>query len=68
MIQKAIDLIKINDSKVDFRAELQRDGEGKINIIGVSARIGESQSPITIHSSAYPIEKFFKEFLFYSDR
>jgi hypothetical protein len=65
IIQKEINLIKIKDRKVDFRAELQRDGEGKINIIGVCARIGESQSPITIHSSAYPIEIFFKEFLNY---
>lgn len=67
IIQKEIDLIKINDSKVDFRAELQRDGEGKINIIGVSARIGKKQSPITIHSSAYPIELLLKEFLYYPD-
>ncbi|MFS0821130.1 YheC/YheD family protein [Bacillus sp. 1P02SD] len=67
IIQKGINLIKINDRKVDFRAELQRDGEGKINIIGVCARIGEMQSPITIHSSAYPIEIFFKKFLNYSD-
>ena len=67
IIQKGINLIKIDDSKVDFRAELQRDGEGKINIIGVCARIGKSQSPITIHSSAYPIEKFLKEFMYYPD-
>ncbi|MDQ0157143.1 YheC/YheD family protein [Robertmurraya andreesenii] len=67
IIQKGIDLIKIKDRRVDFRAELQRDGEGKINIIGVCARIGESQSPITIHSSAYPIETFFKEFLNWPD-
>ncbi|MEI3604524.1 YheC/YheD family protein [Pseudogracilibacillus sp. SE30717A] len=67
IIQKEIKLIKINDSKVDFRAELQRDGEGKLNIIGVSARIGKNQSPITIHSSAYPIEIFLKEVLNYPD-
>ena len=67
IIQKGINLIKINDSKIDFRAELQRDGEGKINIIGVCARIGKSRSPITIHSSAYPIEIFLKEFLYYPD-
>lgn len=67
IIQKAINLLKVEDSKVDFRAELQRDGEGKLNILGVCSRIGISQSPITIHSSAYPIEYFFKEFLQYSD-
>ena len=67
IIQKGIKLIKVNDSKVDFRAELQRDGEGKVNIIGVCARIGKGQSPITIHSSAYPIKKFLKEYLYYSN-
>lgn len=39
IIQKAIKLIKVNESNIDFRAELQRDGEGKVNIIGVCARI-----------------------------
>ncbi|GAB7388719.1 hypothetical protein BSNK01_25570 [Bacillaceae bacterium] len=29
MIQKGIDLIQIDDCKIDFRAELQRNGEGK---------------------------------------
>lgn len=67
IIQKAINLLKVEDSKVDFRAELQRDGEGNLNILGVAARIGISQSPITIHSSAYPLEYFLKEFMHYSD-
>jgi hypothetical protein len=63
VIQQAIDLIRINDGKIDFRAEMQRDGMGELKIIGVSARIGKSKSPITIHSSAYPIEVFFEKFL-----
>jgi hypothetical protein len=67
IIQKAINLITLQDSKVDFRAELQRDGKGELKIIGVSARMGKWKSPITIHSSAYPIEYFFKEFLHYSE-
>ncbi|WP_260288714.1 YheC/YheD family endospore coat-associated protein [Peribacillus aracenensis] len=67
IIQKAINLLTLQDSIVDFRAELQRDGKGELKIIGVAARIGKSKSPITIHSSAYPIEYFFKEFLHYSE-
>ncbi|MCM3584655.1 YheC/YheD family protein [Mesobacillus maritimus] len=67
IIQKTINLIQFNGSKVDFRAELQRNGEGELTIVGVCARIGKSNSPITIHSSAYPIEEFFKEFLYFSD-
>ena len=67
IIQKPIDLIKLSDSRIDFRAELQRNGLGELTISGVMARIGKSQSPITIHSSAYPVEMFFKEFLNYSD-
>lgn len=67
LMQSAIDTIHLGDSKVDFRAELQRDGQGELKIVGIAARIGISESPITIHSSAYPIEAFFKEFLNYSD-
>ncbi len=67
IIQKAINLITLQDSIIDFRAELQRDGKGKLKIIGVSARMGKWKSPITIHSSAYPIEYFFREFLHYSE-
>lgn len=67
IIQKAINLMTLQDSKIDFRAELQRDGKGELEIIGVCARIGKGKSPITIHSSAYPIEYFFKEFLHYSE-
>ncbi|UIO40020.1 YheC/YheD family protein [Brevibacillus brevis] len=67
LMQSAIDMIHVGDSKVDFRAELQRDGRGNLKIVGIAARIGISGSPITIHSSAYPIEVFFKEFLYYSN-
>lgn len=68
LMQSAIDTIQLGDSKVDFRAELQRDGRGKLSIVGIAARIGISDSPITIHSSAYPIEVFFEKFLHYSDK
>jgi hypothetical protein len=67
IIQKTINLLEMNDRKVDFRAELQRNGTGNLEIMGVCARLGQSNSPITIHSSAYPFEKFLSEFLHYSD-
>lgn len=67
VIQKAIDLIHIEDRKIDFRAELQRTSNEEIQIIGVCARIGKSKSPITIHSSAYPLEVFLKDFLYLSE-
>jgi hypothetical protein len=67
VIQRAIDLIHIEDSKVDFRAEVQRNGNGELQILGVCARMGRSKSPITIHSSAYPLEVFLKDFLYLSE-
>lgn len=67
VIQEAIDLIKIEDSKVDFRAELQRNGNGELTITGISARLGISNSPITIHSTAYPIVHFLREILHYPE-
>ena len=66
IIQAPIELIKLGDSKVDFRAELQRNGQGELTITGICARIGKSHAPITIHSAAYPIETFFMEYMGYS--
>lgn len=67
IIQKSIDLIQLDESKVDFRAEMQRNGKGELSILGISARVGRTMSPITIHSSAYPIVFFLREILHYSD-
>lgn len=67
VLQQGIHLMKINDSNVDFRAELQRNGQGELEILGISARIGHHNSPITIHSSAYSLEEFFQLFSSYSD-
>jgi hypothetical protein len=67
VIQEAINLIQIEDSKVDFRAELQRNGNGELTILGISARVGITNSPITIHSSAYPLVYFLREILHYPE-
>ncbi|WP_169306600.1 YheC/YheD family protein [Cohnella pontilimi] len=62
VMQKAIDLLQIENSNVDFRAELQRNGKGRLEILGVSARVGQQKAPITIHSSAFPFESFLRQY------
>lgn len=60
MVQEAIDLIKINDRRLDLRAELQRNAEGNIEISGICARMSMKNSPITIHSEAFPLPMLFE--------
>ncbi len=67
IVQQAIPLLKINNRIVDFRAELQRNKLGELEIVGICARVGRKQSPITIHSDAYPLEHFLQNELKYSD-
>ncbi len=67
IMQESIQLIKVfSDHIVDFRAELQRNDNEQIEIVGICARVGRSKAPITIHSSAIAIEVFLKDFLNYS--
>lgn len=66
IIQQAIDLITVNKGLVDLRAEVQRNGKGKLEIIGVSVRNGKTKSPITTHSNSYPIDHFFTTYLNYT--
>lgn len=67
IIQQAIPLMQIGDRTVDFRAELQRNGQGELEIVGICARIGQPNSPITTHSEAYRFEEFFQDHLNYSE-
>lgn len=60
IVQEAIPLIRLWDRTVDFRAEIQRNGQGHLDIVGICARIGQSRSPITIHSDALPFEQFWQ--------
>lgn len=54
IVQRAIDLVKIKNNRlVDFRAEVQRNKQNDIDIVGICARVGRPNSPITTHSSAY---------------
>ncbi len=52
---------------VDLRAEVQRDGNGRMQIMGISVRVGEQASPITTHAAAHRFEQFFKEVMKYSE-
>jgi hypothetical protein len=67
IVQQAIPLLSIKGRLVDFRAEMQRNGQGRLEIIGICARIGLHKSPITIHSKAYPFEDFYRNYLNYSE-
>ncbi|TJY42589.1 hypothetical protein E5161_06970 [Cohnella pontilimi] len=59
IVQKAIELVRVNNSRlVDFRAEVQRDKNNEIDIVGVCARVGKKYSPITTHSTAYRYEDY----------
>ncbi|MGI5876479.1 MAG: YheC/YheD family protein [Dethiobacteria bacterium] len=65
LIQQAIELIRYEDRLTDLRAELQRNGNGDLEIVGISARLGKSNSPITTHGDAYKFDYFYHEFLNY---
>ncbi|HOL17358.1 MAG TPA: YheC/YheD family protein [Bacillota bacterium] len=59
IIQQPIDLISIGDRKADLRAEMQRNGEGLLEIVGMPVRVGHARSPITTHAACYRFEDFF---------
>jgi hypothetical protein len=64
LVQEAIDLLKVNRTcPVDFRAELQRDRDGKLQIVAIPIRVGRSNSPITTHGSAYRFNDFIRKLL-----
>ncbi|MUT68017.1 YheC/YheD family protein [Paenibacillus sp. NEAU-GSW1] len=62
IVQKAIDLARVdNDRLCDFRAEVQRNKSGEIEIVGICIRVGQSNSPITTHANAYKYDTYLKE-------
>jgi hypothetical protein len=44
---------KYDNKLIDMRAELQRNGPGSLDIIGIPVRLGAPGSPITTHADAY---------------
>jgi len=67
IIQEAIDLLTVSDRLVDMRAEVQRNGRGKIEIVAIPIRVGLKGAPVTQHSDSYPFE-YLKDLFSYSER
>jgi hypothetical protein len=62
IVQRAIDLVRVSNNRLcDFRAEVQRNKQGEIDIVGVCIRVGRKNSPITTHSSAYRYDTYLKK-------
>ena len=61
VIQQSIDLLEYKGSKVNLRAELQRNGRGRLEIAGIPVRVALAGSPITTHATCYRFEQFFLE-------
>ncbi len=68
IVQQAIDLITKDDCIVDFRAELQKDGNGRITITAIPARVGKIDSPITTRGACYSFESFFEQIMGLSEK
>lgn len=66
--QEAIDLLEFEESLVDIRGELQRNGRGKLEVTGIAVRVGSDNSPITTHAFSYPFKQFFETRMFYSSK
>ncbi len=66
IIQEAIDLVTVDDSIVDLRAEVQKDGHGILKVTAVPVRVSKKNAPVTTHAASYTFEDFFKNMLGYS--
>lgn len=65
LAQQAIELISFHDRLIDMRAEMQRNGSGNLEIVGISVRLGQPHSPIATHGDAYSFDHFFTQILPY---
>ncbi len=68
LIQQAIPLISYQDRLIDMRAELQRNGKGGVEIVGISVRLGSPGSPVTTHGNAIRFDDFFINKMRYSKK
>jgi hypothetical protein len=66
LIQQGIELLKINNRFIDMRAELQHNGDGGVEIVGISVRLGQPRSPITTHGDAIAFNDFYIKKMGYS--
>jgi hypothetical protein len=65
IIQCSIDVLNINNSNVDMRATVQRNGSGHLSVIACPVRVGNPECPITSTRSGsrvFPFENFFRKF------
>lgn len=70
IVQTAIDLLKINNHNIDMRATVQKNGEGKVQIIALPVRAGKQEYPITTTRSGavvYAFEDFFRRHYDFSE-
>jgi hypothetical protein len=68
LVQQSIELMEFGNRLADLRAELQRNGDGKLEIVGISVRIGQAGSPITTHADAFRFEEFITNKMQYSQQ
>ncbi len=68
LVQQSIELMKFDKRLVDMKAELQRNGDGGLEIVGISVRLGKPGSPITTHAHAFKFDYFFRTILGYSKK
>lgn len=60
IVQAAVPLIRVDDRLLDFRGEMQRNGQGKLEIVSVLARLGQKHSPVSTHGSSDLFENFLR--------
>ncbi|MBU9723450.1 MULTISPECIES: YheC/YheD family protein [Bacillaceae] len=71
IIQQAIESDYHSQDRItDMRAEVQRNSNGKLEVVAISVRVGDLGSPVTsmrTNASVYSLEKYFKVMHDYTD-
>ncbi|UNC92239.1 YheC/YheD family endospore coat-associated protein [Candidatus Contubernalis alkaliaceticus] len=67
LVQQAIDLLTVDNRIIDIRGELQRNGNGELEITAAPARMGTKNAPIATRGKSYPFEVLFKKHFQLSD-
>lgn len=67
IIQEGIDLITHDQRITDVRAQVQRNGQGNIEIVGLAVREGANESPIATHGTSFTFDAFYRDILGFSD-
>lgn len=68
LVQAPIRLIKYQERPVDMRADLQRNGNGDVEVVGIAVRLGKPGSPITTHGDALRFDEFFMDKMGYAKK